>query len=166
MKLAGVFLELLVVVPARAGTQAAPSISQRVGAACRTTAIHPEPYHGRTTAPPGLPWMRATPRSSRIIGFLFYISPGATGDVAALHTGGRMPDGAATKILWFITKPGAQRTLLIVGRNRRGAGTMRERVPAASTGYPSILTIPTAGCWRLTLRSGSVSGQVTLTVLP
>jgi hypothetical protein len=82
-----------------------------------------------------------------------------------MHTGGIMPDGAATKILWLVTGKGAKRVLHISGQNLIGKETMRATFPSAGTGFPSIIDIPAAGCWRLTLKSRTVTGQVTVRVL-
>jgi hypothetical protein len=124
-------------------------------------------YHGKIFSLRGVPWI-ATP-SRAILGFLFFRPPHANGTAALMRAGGKMPNGGSTKILWVLTKAGGTGRLTIRGVNLDGPGTMKETVPGSAGpggNYPSIVTIPTAGCWRLTVRSGSVSGVVTLPVVP
>ncbi len=87
-----------------------------------------------------------------------------------------MPDGGNTKVLWVVDNPRANvlGPLTIMGRNVTGRGVMRQIVPRASssTDFPSILTIPTPGCWRLELtsksqaaRGATVTGTVVMRVV-
>ncbi|MGH2387624.1 MAG: hypothetical protein ACRDIE_05420, partial [Chloroflexota bacterium] len=48
----------------------------------------------------GIPWVAAEPTSAGITAHLFFRRPGARGTAAHLHSGGTMPDGGTTKILW------------------------------------------------------------------
>jgi hypothetical protein len=124
--------------------------------------VHTTPFHRPDLR--NIPWLAAAPRSAGITGTLFFRHVGAHGTGAYLHTGGRMPDGSATKILWLIDNPDAGATLEIIGRNLTGSGAMRQTF-AGSSEVPSIVRVPTPGCWQLQLRSGKVRGTVTMPVI-
>jgi len=128
----------------------------------------------RHTSFPGLniPWIKAAPSSAGIAGHLFFVYPGARGGDADLHTGGVMPNGGSTKILSLIAHGDTTVTLVIDGRNLTGAGRTHQVFPrAAGVGgivgvqYPSIVVVPTPGCWRFLLHSGAAAGTVTLPVI-
>lgn len=124
---------------------------------CAATPVHTTPFPRRDLG--GIPWLAATPASSGITAHLFYRRPAARGAAAELHTGGKMPNGDNTKILWVVDNPKANvlGPLTIYGSNLTGQGTMRQVVPRAlsATDFPSILTIPAPGCWLLELVSKS-----------
>jgi hypothetical protein len=107
---------------------------------------------------PHIPWIHAGPVS----GYLFYYR--ASGpwrsqpDRVLITSGGGPPGGYATKILWHVRGGSARVTL--VGRQLDGAGRFRERFPAIGGSYfPSILVVPSAGCWRVTVSSGRRTGR-------
>jgi len=144
-----------------AGGHAAPSI------ACATTPIQTKPFPGVLR---DLRWIAAAPLSAGITGHLFY-GHHARGTAADMHVHGMMPYGGTTKILWVISHGNVAGTITIEGRNPDGPGRTRQVFPAAGGGavpgsqYPSIIVVPTPGCWRFYLRSGSVVGAVTLRVV-
>lgn len=117
----------------------------------------PHPRYGNVT------WLPATPRRSEIAAVLF-VSTLPDVDRAVIYAGGRAPEGWSTKFLW--SSPRSRGDLELVGRRLDGAGSFRVWLHSASstdppvTGdiYPSIVNIPTAGCWGLTLRSPTVAG--------
>lgn len=83
-----------------------------------------------------------------------------------------MPDGSSTKILWLISHDSVDASITIDGRNLTGPGRTHQVFHEASgtggitgTQYPSIVVVPTPGCWRFHLHSGTVTGTVTLPVL-
>ncbi len=135
-------------------------------ASCAATPLRRTPFPGLA-----MPWIMATPASAGITGHLFFVRPGAHGATAELHTGGRMPDGASTKILWVISRGNVDRSIVIDGRNLTGTGRTHQVFPAAGGGavagsqYPSIVVVLTPGCWQFRLRSGAVTGTVTLPVV-
>ena len=117
----------------------------------------PHPRYGNVT------WLPATPRRSEIAAVLF-VSTLPDVDRAVIYAGGRAPEGWSTKFLW--SSPRSRGDLELAGRRLDGTGSFRQRLHSASstdppvTGdvYPSIVNIPTAGCWGLTLRSPGVAG--------
>jgi hypothetical protein len=130
---------------------------------CAASPIHTARY-SRWSAAPRIPWIET--KNHRIAGFLFFAGNG-TGPEALLHTHGQMPNGSATKILWYVRVPGGSRRLTLTGRRLGGEDRVRQDFSEVSPpkNYPSIVTIPVAGCWKLSLRSGSVRGTVVMRVV-
>ena len=117
-----------------------------------------------------MPWIAATPASSGIIAHLFFAQVTPANKPAyyePMHTKGMMPDGGSTKILWQINNASAIGEITITGKNLfRPDNTFRQTFVAASSGIPSIVDVPTAGCWRFNLVSGSDQGTAIFWVLP
>jgi hypothetical protein len=97
----------------------------------------------------GIPWVKLG-KAARAYLFL-YSRELADGRVnqspgAVIYTGGGT--GAfATKILWVPAHPGP-------GTRLDATGRFTQRLKVAGGGvFPSIISISTAGCWRLALRS-------------
>lgn len=132
----------------------------------------------------GIPWVQAQPASSGILGHLFYTPFTLTekGTYRLLHTGGANPaDGANTKILWTIDHPSISGILQIDGTNLSNPGKTFRQTINPNTGstnpdaalavvlsqnqYPSIVVVPSAGCWQLRITSGQASGTITMWVV-
>jgi hypothetical protein len=130
------------------------------GALCQETPLQTQPYPVPSLA--DVPWIVADPAASGITGHLFF----KHGD-EPLHAGGKMPDGAAAKVLWIMTQSSTTGKLVITGRNLVSPpGTYSATFPILGGGQaPSILDIPAAGCWLLTVQDGSVVGTVTFRVV-
>jgi len=138
---------------------------------CTVTRVRYTPYHGSDpAATPPIPWVAATPRSSHIVGFLYFNPPGVTGEAAYPHVHGNGPaSGSSDKILWYLTRGVGKPKLKISGTNLTTPDTMHAIFPEAvspANDYPSILNVGSAGCWRLTVRDGKLKGHVTFDVLP
>ena len=115
-------------------------------------------HYERTTtpgAPKDIPWIR----SARFTGYLFYYT--ARGpwreqrDRVLIAVGGGGP-GYNTKILWHF--PGSRKRLTIRGRRLDGSGSAEfvQQISRVGGGYfPSIVDVPTPGCWRVTVGTGS-----------
>ena len=152
------------IVPA----QAAPSsVSQ-----CNATRVHYSPYKGADTGLAPIPWIAASPTSTALVGHLFYYDglnvwtqkrlPGLR-----IYSGGQSPDGRISmKVLWELRRGGAM-VLRVQGTRLDGSGTFSERLPSTgATQFPSIINVPTPGCWRLTLRAGRTKGYVSVLAVP
>jgi hypothetical protein len=106
-------------------------------------------------------------RAGRTVAYLFgygetlqRLSPGRV----AIFTGSDRAAGEAMKILWAVRD--GRRLLTIAGDRLDGPGTFQESfdtVGVAGAGewgyHASIVSIPTAGCWRLTARSPGKRGR-------
>ena len=106
--------------------------------------------------------------AGRVTGHLFYYT-GPTlmdgrvnsSDGLVIYVRGRWALGS-TKILWSLGR-GAGTTLRVVGERLDGAGRFSQRLRSSGGGdFPSIVSVPATGCWRLTLRSGRVHATVVL----
>jgi hypothetical protein len=74
---------------------------------------------------------------------------------------GGVTGGYATKILWHI--PGGSAVVTINGQRLDAPGRFRQRFPVSGhDDYPSIVRIPTAGCWRVTVSSAQHTGRFAL----
>ena len=116
----------------------------------------PHPKFGRIT------WMQATPRTDGIAAILF-VSTLPDADSAVIYAGGRAPEGWSTKFLWWSPHPGPG--LTIIGRRVDGLeGRFRQTFGSASADegivFPSIVDIPTAGCWATTVQTGRTAGLI------
>lgn len=94
-----------------------------------------------------------------------------------LHVGGHRDkaSGLSQKIPWFVsTSAGSQPRLLVTGtRLSPSRRTFRQRFGRAEPSdqgrerryvYPSIISPPAPGCWRLRFRSGTIDARVTVLV--
>jgi hypothetical protein len=115
-------------------------------AACPATLVQPASLPG---APSGVPWFRA---SAKLAGIAFGVPPGAT--ALELPVDGVWPDGRNAKILWWPRTHGAGATLTI------RSGAYRLTVHASGGNFPSIVSLPHEGCWRLDVRTGKLHGVV------
>lgn len=105
---------------------------------------------------PSIPWIHAGP----VAGYLFYYGaagPWQTRTDRLLITPGGGTSLYATKILWHVR--GGSRLITISGQRLDGLGHFRQRFSAKGGYYPSIVDVPSAGCWRVTVRSGRHSGR-------
>jgi hypothetical protein len=115
------------------------------------------PDHGA----PAIPWVHAGP----VNGYLFYY--GAQGpwktqrDRVLITTRGGPPARYATKILWHVI--GGSGSISVTGRRLDGPGRFHQGFSATPTGggsyFPSIVTVPKPGCWRITVSSDGHIGR-------
>jgi hypothetical protein len=100
-----------------------------------------------------------------VTGSLFYYTPTLRRHAhAVIGTGGQAESGVVTKILWWVQGKGSP-TLTIVGNRTDGAGSFRQEITGPTLGdnttFPSLVKVPSPGCWKLGIRSGSTSGSIT-----
>jgi len=124
-------------------------------------------YQGGPGNLSGIPWVQAQPISSGIRGHLFYAQSATTkrGTYRFLHTGGGYPDGSTTKILWIVDNPQASGPLQIDGTNLSHPGKTFHQTIAGEAEIPSIVVVPSPGCWRLQISSGNTNGTLILWVV-
>lgn len=130
------------------GTQQAslPDRARRVAGGCGQTALYrgaSEPWTRSAAAPTGL--VQATGRAGRVAAFLFGYP------LRAGH-----PTDPANKILWVVREPRDGADLVVTAHPLSSSTpTVTVREPANSEPgeiYPSIVDVPTPGCWAFTLR--------------
>jgi hypothetical protein len=127
-----------------------------VALACPATPVH---YGWNRESPADrAPWIAAGPGQTRIVGHL-YTYEETLGDRRVREAGGlTLYAGALHKIAWLPRRwEGTGRTLRVVVERVDGPGRLTYRFPRALAPqfFPSGITLPATGCWRLTLTSGS-----------
>jgi hypothetical protein len=132
--------------------------------ACAAALVHTTPLPQSGTAAQ-LHWVQAAPKKSAIYGLLF-----ASYDPAAprfgLWANGASPSGAAMKVLWIVRKAAVGRILTVHGTELGGMDAFFQSVRraggsgVAGANYPSIVDIPHAGCWQLTVATGGFKGTL------
>jgi hypothetical protein len=104
------------------------------------------------------PWVTAGRGAASIRGTLYSPYSATLGDARVREAAGlTLYAGRMYKIAWLPrTWPGQARYLVVEGRKTDGTGTFRQRFQRAFSPrfFPSGIVMPSAGCWRLTLRSG------------
>ena len=127
-------------------------------------------YFGRNDDGLAIPWIAATPSRSGIIGHLFFtqVTPANKPEYyEPMHTNGKMPDGATTKILWKFQNAALGGELVVKGKNLSlPNSTFQQTFPLTDNAFPSIVDVLTAGCWHFDLQSGSDQGIAIFWVLP
>jgi hypothetical protein len=123
-------------------------------------------YHAASRTPrgvAGVPWIAST--NSAFRGYLFYFGGtrwARTRPREAWIFTTNAHVRIAPKVLW-VALGRSTSSLAINGTQLDGLGSFAAHYPAASGGgqFPSYVTVPAAGCWRVTVRSGSLHGSVT-----
>jgi hypothetical protein len=136
-------------------------------AACSPTPVHWKPRRNvGTRAGLVMPWIAAAPSRARVTGYLVYYAPGSPVVLVHLpgvviYTEGRTPDNGTTSILW-VPERNTGRYIYFRGQRLDGPGSFRQRSSFGSAGtYPSVLRVPTPGCWKVTLHGRNLLAHVT-----
>lgn len=124
---------------------------------CSMTPIHSELWAASSPEDTGLsriPWIRAEPASTGIVGHLYYGN-------RPLAAGGEFPDGSRAKVLWEFDVP--VRGLSITVTDTSGDAPPVVLIDATSESapsseWPSFLDIPAPGCWTVTLSATAEAG--------
>ncbi|MGH7486870.1 MAG: hypothetical protein ACREMY_14900 [bacterium] len=156
---------MILAVLASAGLLPIPAgaLHQRAGTVCAAAAVQYRTVKRTPRGVAGVPWVAST--NSAFRGYLFYwggtrwarTRPHA---VRIFTTNAHLR--VHPKVLW-VSLGRSSRRLAIHGTRLDEAGSFSASYPAAIGGgqYPSYVTVPAAGCWRVALRSGSLHGSVT-----
>ena len=117
-----------------------------------------------------IPVVKSQP-AGKFVGVLFYarLVGLRTGDTARIKTPSASADEPA-KILW---QGPSGKTLRVTGRRVDGTQTFTRTFPATTAAggaalkgirseYPSIIDLPTTGCWRLNIEVGKTHGYVVI----
>jgi hypothetical protein len=142
---------------------------------CGATSVHYQPYPGVGPGLARLPWIRASPPSIGLTGHLFYYDRRNAWERERLsplrmYSGGKSPDDRVSmKILWELRRGSVPPFLNVFATRIDGPGSSHQRLPSTSSDpsqFPSIIDIPTPGCWRLTLNAGATTGHIVIDVVP
>jgi hypothetical protein len=104
------------------------------------------------------------------VGHLFYYAGSAWAASKVLdlriYAGGSDGHGKHMKVLWRPRVRGAGTSLRIVGARLDDSGSFVEHWTAVGGGlFPSIVRVPSAGCWLLTLQTGRLTATITASAL-
>lgn len=125
-----------------------------VALACPAAPVH----HEWSRLVPQNPWVLTGKAAQGLVGQLGTYEP-TLGDGRVREAAGlTVYAGALHKIAWLPRRwEGTGRTLRVVVEQLDGPGRLTYRFPRALAPqfFPSGITLPSAGCWRLTLTSGS-----------
>ena len=107
------------------------------------------------------PWAAAAPGSAGIVAYFWHAPP------SVLRASG--PGDSGDKVLWVVH--GAPGVPLTVVAHTRFAGppVVRLTVPAALSpggNYPSLIALPSPGCWNFDLSVGGASATLDILVAP
>jgi hypothetical protein len=126
-------------------------------------AVDPAPKETCDATPVGEDfWVKVRPLRSGISGGWGWKTPEGG---ALLYTGGTTPTGGNTKVLWRGRRLGGE--LVVTGSRLDGEATFRQAFKGAGgqPGYwPSIVVVPEAGCWLLTVRIVGQTGAAGIVV--
>jgi hypothetical protein len=135
---------------------------------CEPTLVHYSPGAGGRPELRSLPWIEVSPSSSELVGYLFYydaLNEWKRRQLPHLriYTGGTSPDGRIDmKVFWEIREGASADGLFVQGEKLNGSGTFRQHFDGRME-FPSIIDVPSPGCWRLTLTAGqNKTGYVTV----
>jgi hypothetical protein len=148
------------------------SQSVRAAVRCHASSVRHDPYGGGDHSMDRTPWLRGRPAGSGLAALLWYWPPEWKHQrSAAIYTGGEMPQGWSTKVLWAFVGPEQRgqggRELTVKGTRLDARGTFTQRFGAISYGgqrrapsFASIVDVPKAGCWRLDVSTAKLRASV------
>jgi hypothetical protein len=172
----GAMLATLATLVAHDAHSSTAALSALEAPSCAPSRVHYTPYPGGDSLLRRLPWIRGTPRKVGLVGLLWYWPAEwqrRRVRQARIFAGGTAPAGYSTKILWVFTSPRAQgragRLLVVRGRRLDQPGSFTQQFAAISyagqrgaPSYASIVDVPSPGCWRLRLETGTLRATVEL----
>jgi hypothetical protein len=137
----------------------------RATPACEASRVHYERFHGPGSAPKTLPWVIAEPHSVGLVGHLFYYdahNPWGKRHLSGwrIYTGGESPDKRVSmKILWTGPSRISNASSLLVRGTRIAPPAHFSHLLDVG---PSIVKVPSPGCWRLSLTAGRATTFLTV----
>ncbi len=141
---------------------------------CNSTLVHYTRYRGAPAGLAQLPWIAASPARTGLVGHLFYydrLNPWKQRHLPGLrlYSRGQSPDGRISmKILWELRR-GSTPDMGVRGRRLDGSGSFSQQLSPTSSNplqFPSIINVPAAGCWRLSLTVDGTTATVSALVVP
>lgn len=139
----------------------APLALAALAFACPASRVGTERYAGEQGSLHGIPWVATT--NGAFAGHLFYWSATPWGRAHATRASiftDVYRRRVNPKVLWIARRRTPAREISLRGRRLDAPGTFTSRYPVASGGqFPSYVEIPQAGCWRITVSAGGLSGS-------
>ncbi len=123
--------------------------------------VHYAPYPGVEQGLAAVPWISSVPGGSFKAHLFFYggVPWGRQHLLGARIFTTRRPRDINPKVLWITRTKGYGSKLAIDGRRLDAPGSFSESYKGFGD-YPSYVTVPTAGCWSVTVTTGRVTGRV------
>jgi hypothetical protein len=136
---------------------------------CSASVVHYESPPDADRGLASLPWIAPEPRSVGLVGHLFYYSAAPSVPWGKRHvrdlrmySGGRSPDDRVNmKILWGAPDDLTGRRMILRGHRVGSSETFMQTLRVG----PSIINVPHAGCWRLTLTTRGIVTRLTASVV-
>jgi hypothetical protein len=137
-------------------------LTATVLSACPVSHVHYHAYPGVGQGLGPVPWIATS--NGAFYGHLFYVggTPWArTKPVGAHIFTTVVPRNVNPKVLWIARRKTSLATFLIRGQRLDASGSFVTRSEGVGEyQFPSYVEIPSAGCWRVTVSVGKVSGSV------
>lgn len=137
-------------------------LSAAVLSACPVSHVHYRSYPGVGEGLGGVPWIATS--NGAFYGHLFYLegTPWRLSKPVGAHIFTTVvPRNIHPKVLWIARRKAAAARLVIRGRRLDAPGSFLTRAEGVGADqFPSYVEVPAAGCWRVTISAGSVSGSV------
>jgi hypothetical protein len=136
---------------------------------CAPSQVH---YDANPAFPASLrpvPYVSAPSGGSTLAGYLFYYGAVPRWKRAhppdfLIYTHGQVPGTTIQmKILWTLRGSQAMHGLTVRGKKIDGSGSFTENF-TGGTEFPSIISVPSSGCWRLSLDTGTIGHLTVLAV--
>jgi hypothetical protein len=130
--------------------------------ACQAARVRYAPDPAARGVLRSIPWVQTT--NGAFTGHLFYWSAtswGRRGAHRAQIFTSRVHGRVSPKVLWVSRRGAATGRLVVRGRRLDATGSFVWRSSyVAGSEHPSYVPVPSAGCWRVTVSSGRVSGSL------
>jgi hypothetical protein len=155
--------------------------SRPAGAAtgCPASQVRYDSYRGGAHGQDRIAWIRGRPAGAGLAVLLAYWPQEWTRTRrrgAIIYTGGEMPQGWSTKVLWtFVGRAQKGRggsELLVKGTRLDAHGSFAQRFGAISfegqagaPSFASIVDVPKAGCWRLDASTAKLRASVVVAAI-
>jgi hypothetical protein len=137
-------------------------LSAAVLSACPVSHVHYRPYPGVDQGLGVVPWIATS--NGAFYGHLFYVggTPWRLSKPVGAHIFTTVvPRNVNPKVLWIARRHTPTARLVIKGRRLDADGSFVSHADnVGAYQFPSYVEIPAAGCWRVTVSVGNVSGSV------
>jgi hypothetical protein len=153
---------LIVAVGALCWSVSSGGAGTQLASTCAATTVHYQPARSGTATGVSGPWVAST--NSAFRGYLFYVGATRWARTKPQRAHIFTTKGHARvypKVLWLAL--GASTTAISIrGTRLDHPGAFASTYSGVGGGqYPSYVEVPTAGCWRVSVSSGSLRGSVT-----
>ena len=145
------------------GLPAASEANRTTPSSCPMSHVHYVPYRGVEPGLGAVPWVSSAP-DGRFKAHLFFYDPTMFPWAKEHLLGARIfttkkQRSINPKVLWITRSTGYTRKLTIQGERLDATGSFSETYRGFGD-YPSYVSVPAPGCWRVTVTTGRVTGRI------